>query len=137
MVLSFACAESDKDCCGINEGSDKVLAVEWLLFETGYSLGAGYVVNAVPADPPQKMILNKDMTATITVSGLEEYKFFRVLDDPNSSNDVLSLYKTDPGNEPQDVSNLQHSYSITFESCNLKLLYRWCIEGCHMSFKCQ
>jgi hypothetical protein len=132
-VCSYSCVEVDNVCC--LPPFDESFTGQWLLYETGYSPGGTYIVNEVPLNPPQKIILISERMLTITVQGLEDYTYYKLLDDPNSEFNILALYKTDPGNDTPDISKLEHSYVMSYHEGSLKLSYRWCIEGCHMAFK--
>jgi hypothetical protein len=46
VILAVSCGE--KDCCGDSEKENSnELVGEWLLFERGYSPGAGYIIEPV------------------------------------------------------------------------------------------
>jgi len=114
---------------------DDPLNGEWLLYETGSSPGSGYNIKKVSANPAQTLTIKDDGTISFNFDSLSNFKFYRLLEDPNSESKVLALYKSDPGTEPQDVSTLRVSYSVSFVNGNLKLGFRWCVEGCHLGFK--
>ena len=126
-LLALSCSE--KDCCmgGEKEGSNE-LAGKWLLFERGYSPGAGYIIEPVSAVPPQIIEFKSNGELSCSVSGLTEYKFYSVNDD------VVGLFKSDPGPSPDSLA-FTHSYNFSFEDSNLKLGFRYCYEGCHLGFK--
>jgi hypothetical protein len=113
---------------------DQTLPGTWLYVEYGYSPGAGYFIEKVPTTPRQTISFREDLSLSTNISGLEDYKFYRILEDTVHNGTVVAFYKEDPGNQPQDVSNLSHSYSVTWTDDMLKLGYRWCIEGCHKGF---
>ena len=101
---------------------------EWLLFERGYSPGAGYIIEPVSAVPPQIIEFKSNGELSCSVSGLTEYKFYSV------KGDVVGLFKSDPGPSPDSLA-FTHSYNFSFEDSNLKLGFRYCFEGCHLGFK--
>jgi hypothetical protein len=129
LIAFLALSCNEKDCCvGLEkEGSDQ-LTGSWLLFERGYSPGAGYIIEPVSAVPPQTIEFKSNGEISCSVSGLTEYKFYSV------KGDVVGLFKSDPGPSPDSLA-FTHSYNFSFEDGNLKLSYRYCIEGCHLGFK--
>src|SRR5688572_14090287 len=119
-LLALSCDE--KDCCAgaEKEGNDD-LAGDWLLFERGYSPGAGYIIEPVSAVPPQIIEFKNNGELSCSVSGLTEYKFYSV------QGDVVGLFKSDPGPSPDSLA-FTHSYNFSFEDGNLKLGFRYCYE---------
>jgi hypothetical protein len=69
------------------------------------------------------------------MDGLSKYRFYRILENPAGENPVIAFYEQDPGSTPQELSELEHSYSMVRAGNTLKLHYRFCIEGCHLGFK--
>jgi hypothetical protein len=130
-VFFFGCEQ--QDCCAPFPERNELPGGEWLLYETGYSPGSGYIINEVPPEPTQKAEFLADGTLITSVESWKDYKFYLILDDPQSDSNILSLY-TQPTSS-DDVTKLKTSYTISFEEGKLKLYYRWCIEGCHMGFK--
>lgn len=129
LVAMFTLSCDEKECC-VNveeEGANDILG-EWLLYERGYSPGAGYVIEPVSAVPPQLIKFKDNGILSCTVKGLTDYKFYSV------QSDVVGLFKTDPGPEPDSLA-FTHSYHFTFENGSLKLGFRYCYEGCHLGFK--
>ena len=126
-ILALSCNE--KDCCEgeENEGNNE-LAGKWLLFERGYSPGAGYIIEPVSAIPPQIIEFKNNGVLSCSVSGLTDYRFYAV------KGDVVGLFKSDPGPSPDSLA-FTHSYNFSFEDSNLKLGFRYCYEGCHLGFK--
>jgi len=136
MLSAFSCTET-KDCCvfPLSEDGAEAFGGSWLLFERGYSLGAGYVTVEVPATPAQLLAFDGDKVFASNISVLEAFTYYAVLDDPNSGDKVLALLTEDPGLVTPDVETVQHSYTIEWSASALTLHYRWCIEGCHISLK--
>jgi hypothetical protein len=132
-VFFYGCEQ--RDCCSPLAPLDGSLVGEWQLYERGYSPGAGYITEEVPAEPSQTFHFLADGTFSSSIQSMDGYKYYLVLDDPQSDQDILSLYKTDPGNKPQDIYKLEHSYSMVMGEGTLKLHYRWCIEGCHLGLR--
>jgi len=132
LGFAFSCQEDG----GISRKRivDQTLQGSWLYVEYGHSPGYGYFTDKVSANPPQTIRFEEDLTLSTNITGLTDYKFYRVLEDTVHQSTVVAFYKEDPGNQPQDVSHLSHSYSVIWTEDLLKLAYRWCIEGCHMSF---
>lgn len=126
-ISTLSCEE--KECC-VNPEEDGAndISGAWLLFERGYSPGAGYIIEPVSAVPPQLIKFKDNGELSCTVEGLTDYKFYSV------QGDVVGLFKTNPGPEPDSLA-FTHSYNFTFENGNLKLGFRYCYEGCHLGFK--
>lgn len=68
------------------------------------------------------------------IVGLSEFKYYFFQDDIDLKNRVVALYKSDPGQSP-DPSTFTCSYTVSLEQAELKLFYRFCIEGCHLGLK--
>ena len=131
-ILTFSC---DEEVRGIERIRDSSLTGTWLYTEYGYSPGAGYFTEPVSPIPPQTITLMEDLTLRTNIQGLTKYRFYRILEDPNGTNLILAMYAVDPGDTPQDITQLEHSYSIIHEDDLLRLNYRWCFEGCHIGLK--
>jgi hypothetical protein len=129
LIASIVVSCSEKDCCvGLEEDGTKELAGEWILFERGYSPGAGYIVEPVGPAPPQIIDFKSNGELSCSVPGLTDYKFYAV------TGDIVAFYKTDPGPSPDSLTFI-HSYHFSFEGKELKLSFRYCIEGCHLGFR--
>jgi hypothetical protein len=125
--LIFAC-DSNSD---LNQKNGS-----WILYERGYSPGAGYITEDVSEQPPQTLSLNVDGTMKTSIKGMEEYKYYLILNDEKDEAKILALFKTKPLD--RDPSKLEHSYRMsTDEEGNLRLNFRWCIEGCHLALRKQ
>lgn len=107
----------------------------WLYTEYGYSPGYGYFTKPVPPVPAQTITFGSDFKLSTNIDGIEQYKFYRMLEDPNTDGTVMAFFVDDPENENLEISELDHSYSMVKEGSLLKLYYRWCIEGCHIGFE--
>ena len=129
LIVLFALSCNDKECCSDleKEGSGE-LAGEWLLYENGYSPGAGYIIEPVSAIPPQIIDFKSNGELLCSVKGLTDYKFYSVM------GDVVGLFKTDPGPSPDSLA-FTHSYNFSFNDGKLKLGFRYCYEGCYLGFK--
>ncbi|HYG18224.1 MAG TPA: hypothetical protein VD816_04815 [Ohtaekwangia sp.] len=135
-VTAIGCEKADDLCCFVERKAGESLEGSWLLYERGYSPGAGYIIEPVPADPAKILTFGSNGELSANLESIKQFKYYRILDDPYAQEQkILALYTDDPGDEPQDISQLQHSYSITRTDNNLKLSFRYCIEGCHMSFR--
>jgi hypothetical protein len=126
-VTMTACEEPDDLCCGLLATGqfDGI----WLLHETGYSPGAGYIIEEVPAVPAQTIEF-KDNKVVSTVKALERIKFYKLLTDAASNTRYIALYTDDP-----ETTSPHSTYSFEVSETVLKLYFRWCFEGCHMGFK--
>lgn len=100
------------------------LAGTWLLYESGYSPGAGYIVDKVPSKPQQTLTFTSDGHLQVQGDLLKNYQSFTQfrLDSVKQS---IRLYYT------PSISN--YSEAIYLNNDTLKL-YQPCIEGCHLGF---
>jgi hypothetical protein len=129
LIAAFAMSCSEKECCpNQEEGNANTISGEWLLYERGYSPGAGYITEPVSSNPAQRIEFKDNGELSCTVEGLADYKFYSV------KGDVVGLFKTNPGPAPDSLA-FTNSYNFRFENGNLKLHFRYCFEGCHMAFK--
>ena len=130
ICILLSCEE--KDCCVNPEGESNALTGTWLLFERGYSPGAGYVIEPVSASPAQTLTFKSNGQMSTTLDGLSDYKFYFIKDHPDPEQRIIALFKRYPGESP-DPSTFTTSYHFFFEGNDLKLYYRYCIEGCHLA----
>jgi hypothetical protein len=107
----------------------------WRCVETGYSPGDKYIVETVPAIPPQTVTFRDDFTMSSTNMALEKFKFYRILPDSTIKRDVIAFLEEDPGMKTLNLADLNTTYSILWDENDLVLNFRWCIEGCHLKFK--
>ena len=129
LIAVFTLSCEEKECClNLEEDGATDISGEWLLYERGYSPGAGYTIEPVSAVPPQRINFQDNGGLSCTVEGLTEYKFYSV------QGDVVGLFKTNPGPEPDSLA-FTHSYNFTFENGKLRLGFRYCYEGCHLGFR--
>ncbi len=139
VFLFFSC--DNKDCCDYPDvfrepTTSQELMGTWLLYESGYSPGGGYITNPVNADPPQTIQLKPENEFSSTMQGLTSYNYYFILQDTFMNASVLSLYKTLPSNIPEYPDTLGLNYTVgRNESEDLILYFRFCIEGCHMAFR--
>ena len=126
--------EQPEECCDTFDFSqDAAFSGTWRVFEYGYSPGAGYIVEPVAADPAQLLTLGTDGSFSSNYGALSEYKYYELLDDPQSDNRILALF-TEYTEHP-DTDNLEQSYSVTVTDRGVSLSYRWCFEGCHIGIR--
>jgi hypothetical protein len=136
FVGFYISCETATDCCVPPPDSNQWLFGSWLLYERGYSPGAGYFTEPVDPEPPQTLKLRLDYTVKTTIPSLIAFKFYRILDDPNFDRKILALFPSDPGDQVLDLMNLDHSYIIESEDgTRIKLIFRFCFEGCHLGLK--
>jgi hypothetical protein len=131
-IILFGCGENDDLCCSIPEANK--LNGTWLLYERGYSPGAGYITESVPAHPAQSIKFGNDRVSS-TVLGWERFKYYEILDDTLVSTPYITLYVDDPGVRPNPPLSDVETYSFDLENNILTFHFRWCIEGCHLSFR--
>ena len=131
IFLLSACSEDDF-CC-IDPESE--IIDTWLLFERGWSPGSGYFVDPVSETPPQTMEIRPDGRFSSNIQGLEQYRYFLILEDDRWDVEVLALFESKPPKNP-DLDKLEHSYNIEVqENGTVKLFFRYCIEGCHLGLR--
>jgi hypothetical protein len=133
IVLTACSCKEDKVEPKLSNLED--LHGSWLLYEEGYSPGAGYITNPVPAEPAQYLTFSEGNAINSSIEHLKEYKHYRIIEEPVSKSNILIVYKTDPGNKEIDISELKDSFFIKFINGKLNLSNRMCIEGCHLAFK--
>ena len=129
-VLLILSCDGNQDCClPINDGE---LLGKFRVYEYGYSPGDRYIVESVPADPPQLLNFEDDCTFSSNYQNLTSFKYYMILEG-NNDEKILALFEKKPDNKENiDVNNLSHSYLIEYEGLNVKLYYRFCFEGCHI-----
>ena len=126
FAFAFSCEENE------NAEASTPLTGKWQVYERGYSPGAGYITEAVPAQPEQTITFSTNNRFSSNISGIKTYEYYRILTDESSQQEILALYKADPGIAPIDQDEIEHSYTIEFTDNKLKLYFRWCFEGCHI-----
>ena len=124
LIVPAACAE-EKDSDPISEGDE--LSGSWILVEHGYSPGRGYIVEEVPEKPAQIITLTAGKITT-TMVGFKQLTHYEVLTDSTTNTPYMAFHSSDPNQESQNFS-----FSLT--KTELKLYFRWCIEGCHLAFR--
>lgn len=127
LLFPLSCNE---ECCSMEESQSSLMG-SWLLYERGYSPGAGYIIEEVAPVPAQQIIFRPGNSMTSTVNGLAQFKFYFTVDDSLSDDKIVKFYISEPPNTGQSTS----SYSYEIIDGKLKLYYRYCIEGCHLGFR--
>jgi len=113
-----------------SEAFQSTLGGSWLMFERGFSPGAGYIVEAVAADPPKSMTFGEDGSFNSNIDGYNMYQRFRTEQDQQQ--DVLVLAAS---SDTFDDPNKSARFTIEFKDGAMFLYRRWCIEGCHEAFR--
>lgn len=126
ICMLFSCEQND--CCVNPEGGSNTLTGTWLLFERGYSPGGGYITEPVSANPAQTITFRNNGEMISTISGSDEYKFYFI------QGSIIAFYKEYPGSSPE-LATFTTSFDLSFVGDNIKLQYRYCIEGCHMQLR--
>lgn len=122
--------------CDENSATESPGNGTWILYEHGYSPGAGYITENVPAIPTQTLTLNPDGSLETTVTVWKKYKYYLIIEPGGGQRNVLALYEEKPSDPNPDLTEVNVGYNmVSDEDGNLKLYFRWCIEGCHMAFK--
>ncbi len=133
LLFVFLACDEQKDCCTAEEEAGQFTG-SWLLFEHGYSPGAGYITEAVQPKPKQAIVFD-DGRITSTVKGFEDYKFYRVLEDTVTDTPFVAFYIIDPDTQPDPLASNPPTYSFQLKGDTLKLYFRYCFEGCHLAFR--
>jgi hypothetical protein len=105
----------------------------WLLYEEGYSPGAGYVTRPVPPDPAQTLKFIDESQIVSSVKGYEEFKFYTVERDSTNKMISLKIFRTDPHTEIISDSAFRQ-FIVEKQEETMKLMQIGCIEGCHLGF---
>lgn len=127
FAFAFSCEENENP-----EASIPLLTGRWQVYERGYSPGAGYITEAVPARPEQTITFSANNRFTSNISGIKTYEYYRILTDESNQQQILALFKEDPGSAAINQDEIEHSYTIELNDNKLKLYFRWCFEGCHI-----
>ena len=133
VSITSAC---EQECCADSEsisGNATSLQGQWLLVERGYSPGAGYNVDQVPAFPAKTLRLNLNGGVITNIDELKAYSFYQIVDNPNSDEVIIGFFITRPTG-PVELEELEHSYTIRWNEEKLELWFRYCFEGCHLGF---
>lgn len=131
LIICVSLAACEDEFCCIDPESD--IIDTWVLFERGYSPGAGYIVEPVDQTPEQIMQIRGDGSFFSNIDGLEKYRYFVIL--PEQEWEVLALFEKKPPKDP-DIDKLDHSYIIEIqENGTVNLFFRFCIEGCHLGLR--
>lgn len=128
IIVLYGCDEKDNSPIIQSTGE---LTGWWLLYETGYSPGVGYIVEAVSPKPPQVLVFEEEEMSS-SINELEDFKFYKVSTDTVTQTEFVALYKNKPTLQ-NDESSPTYSFLITGDT--LKLYFRYCYEGCHLGFK--
>ena len=114
--------------------SDSDLLGSWLLYETGYSPGAGYIIKKIPSTPAQLIQFKGDQTFFSNIRGYTDYKFYGVLEHPTYKSKIVAFFKSKPA-PVVDINQLEAWNYVNFKGSNLALSNPRCIEGCHVGFR--
>jgi hypothetical protein len=130
ILLMSDCSDLN-DLIAINNESNNQLNGTWILCERGYSPGAGYIIESIPLIPAQTVTFHETNTLSSNIQGFSDVHFFRLETDSVTDSEILYLYDEIPASGSNPVS----SYFVTSKSNELKLSFRYCIEGCHLGFR--
>lgn len=128
IILAASCQQSSEESPSLS----LQLQGTWLLYEQGYSPGAGYVTNPVPEEPPQIISFSGDQNFSSNLNGQQDYRFYTVTEDTVRNNVTLRLFKSQ---DDLKANNTMQVFEMEFAGGNLTLRHLGCIEGCHWSFK--
>ena len=134
LFLAAVSCNNNQDCC-LPSGEPEGLIGKWQIYEHGYSPGGGYIVKEVPNEPAQILTFESDNQFSSRNAGMDRFSYYLILND-SLEGSILALYEEEPDTKDnQDTKSLAHSYMIKYEEGNVKLFYRYCIEGCHIGLK--
>lgn len=125
LAVAFGCKESNNEFIENNgiEGN-------WRVYESGYSPGAGYVVDEVSANPLKFVRFGEDQRFESNYEGFTDINYYKITEE--SQQPVLWLYQEEPQGELRVDDELVYKYFVSQENNKLKLSYAYCIEGCHI-----
>ncbi len=133
-ILIIISCNNDQDCCLPIDELDNLIG-SWQVYERGYSPGSGYIVDGIPDDPAQILTFKSDNQFSSNYAGLEDFTYYLIIPD-GTGGYILALYKNILDmKDNHDINTLTHSYNIQIEDGNVKLYFRYCIEGCHIGLK--
>lgn len=131
LALWVGCTAND--CCLPVDLEN--IAGEYLVYEYGYSPGDKYITVVVPSDPAQLLNFTAAGDFSSNYQGLDSFRFYQVYDHPTQGK-VLALYEQEPPSaNPVNLDQLAHSYIMQVDGITLKLMYRYCFEGCHIGLQ--
>lgn len=128
VMINVSCGEDDKRSVFADGVED--IGGTWLLNEHGYSPGDRYITEPVPPVPPQTISFSANGRMSSNIAGMKEMKFYEIVTEQETH--ILIVYKTEE--ELITKPEQRQSYTIDFTEGDLRLSYRFCIEGCHMKF---
>ena len=133
FILIFLSCKESEDCCFPLEEQVDIIG-EWQIYEEGYSPGFEYIVEDVPAFPPQLLNFKSDNVFWSNVEGLDEFSYYKVFEDPFSDGKIVALFDENPIDV--DVTHLKYSYNLEqYLNGYIKLSFRFCFEGCHIGLR--
>jgi hypothetical protein len=122
-LLLFCCQSADS----VEPIQGQGLPGTWLLYEVGYSPGAGYVTDKIPAQPAQ--------TLTFTTEGQMQVQGERLRGYQSFTNYRLDTVNTRVQLHYLPVIDSNFTYELAqIRNDTLRLSNPGCIEGCHSAF---
>ena len=116
------------DCCNELQNGQELVG-RWEVVEFGYSPGSGYVTEKV--ENSKFVEFGPDHRFQSNYEGLDDIHYFRIIQ--VSEKPVLELFPSKP--QENDPDQLAYKYQMSFEDDMLKLMYAYCIEGCHIGIR--
>lgn len=113
-------------------GDTQQITGTWLLTETSYSIGGPLIKEPVAAMPPQLIAFKSDNTISSTLKGFN-LKFYKLTVDTTYQQKVVTFYDQDP-TKMSDETGSSYGYFIDDSGRSMEMGFRWCTEGCGMSF---
>src|SRR5688572_17462187 len=95
FLLTFLFSCEEKECCQFMTEENAQISGSWLLYEHGYSPGAGYITEPVAPLPAQVLALKPDGKVASDVPAFKEFTFYAVIADEHQQ-EVLVLFKEKP-----------------------------------------
>ncbi|GAB3953865.1 hypothetical protein GCM10028805_38450 [Spirosoma harenae] len=122
LMVSMITCHSNSD---VQPVRGQGLAGTWLLYETGYSPGAGYIVDKVPTSPQQTLTFTADGKIQAQGDKLKSYQSYTQFSLDSTANGVHIRYAP--------TNNATYFERVTVRNDTLTLSPP-CIEGCHSAF---
>ena len=108
--------------------SDYAIVGTWLLYESGWSPGAGYFVDEIPRVPPQTITFRSDGKVRVEgelLASYLDYQYYRLTEDSVWGTRVRFSEK----------ANFNDFYEVTIRvKPDTLTLHPLCYEGCHSAF---
>lgn len=116
------------DCCS-NLSDDQTLLGKWTVVEFGYSPGGAYVTQKLEQN--RFVEFGSDNHFSSNYNDFTDIRYYRLTE--ASDIPMLELFPNEP--EDNNPNQLVYKYRLNFEENMVKLLYVYCVEGCHIAIQ--